>query len=158
MPYFHVVAEFDDAPEKPVAIFMDLSRTELQAQFIKPYERGSDLASKNSIYPVRRLRKIHVIQTEKPSEQELAEVQRKSREEIDELNRDSPVLFLSVGYGYESQDIVETGADITQVVIKGPPGSKAGGPAVAALLNNGWVVGIGGGMVVAVLVWLFKLN
>ena len=36
--------------------------------------------------------------------------------------------------------------------------ASPGEPVFKALLNNGWVVGIGGGMVVAVLVWLFKLN
>ena len=158
MPYFHVVAELDDAPNKPVAIFIDLSRTELQNQFITPYERGTDLVSKNAIFPIQRLRKLHVIQTQERSEQELLEVQRKSREANDARNRDSPVLFLSVGSGYEPEDIVEAGTDITQAVVNGPPGSKPGEQVFKALLNNGWVVGIGGGMVVAVLVWLFKLN
>lgn len=154
MPYFHVVAELDDAPNKPAVIFIDLSRTELQNQFVTPYERGTDLFSKNSILPVRRLRKLYVIQTEERSEQELLEVQRKSRETNDALNRDSLVQFLYLGSGYKPEDIVEAGTDITQAVVNGPPGSKPGGPVFKALLNNGWVVG----MVVAVLVWFLKLN
>lgn len=158
MPYFHVVVELDGEPNKQVAIFVDLSRTELESQFIKPYDRGIDLVSKNLILPARRLRRVHVIQTDRQSELELREVQRKSREANDELNRDSPVLFLSLGSGYKPEDIVEAGTDITQTVIKGPPGTKPGGAVITAILNNGWVVGIGGGMVVAVLVWLFKLN
>lgn len=158
MSYFHIVAELDEAPEKPVAIFMNLDRNELRTRFLKPYERGTDLLSGNAIFPVRQLRKIQVIQTEERSEQELVKVQRKSRAEIDELNRDSSVVFVSVGYGYEPQDIIHAGVDVTHTVIHGPPGSKGASSAVSALLNNGWVVGIGGGLVVAVLVWLFKLN
>jgi hypothetical protein len=158
MPYFHVVAELDDALGKPVAIFMDLDQRELRTQFLKPYERGIDLVSQNSLYPVRRLRKIHVIQTEALSEHELKEVQRKSREEIDRLNRDSSVVFVSAGHGYDPEDIVYAGTDVTQVFIDGPPGTKAGNSLVASVMNNGWVVAIGGGVVVALLVWFFKLS
>ena len=159
MAYSHVVAELDDALGKPVAIFMDLSERELQSRFVKPYKRGIDLVSENSLYPVRRLRKVHVIQTENVSAQELAEVQRKSREDIDNLNRGSShAVFLLPGYGYDPEDIVHAGADITQTVLTGPPGTKAGNSIAQLIVNNAWVVTIGGGMVVALLVWYFKLT
>lgn len=158
MPFFHVVAELDDAPGKPVALFSDLSRQELQTRFVGPYERGIDLLSGNSIFPVRRLRKIRIVQTNEPSEAALAKLRLQNKQELDELNRDSSVLFLSIGDGHEVHDVVQIGTDITETIVSGPPGSKAGGSAVGALLNNGWVVGIGGGMIVAILVWYFNLS
>lgn len=158
MPFFHVVAELDDAPGKPVMVFSDLSRQELQAKFVEPYERGIDLLSGNSIVPIRRLRKIHIVQTNELSEAELARLRRQSKQELDDLNRDSPVVFLSLGDGHEPQDIVLVGTDISEAIISGPPGTKVSDSAITALLNNGWVVGIGGGMIVALLVWYFNLN
>jgi hypothetical protein len=154
MPFFHVIAAFDQEPEKQLAIFMDLSESELKSRFLKPYARAQDLVSGNQIFAVRSLRKIHIIRTERESAAELSDLQRKSREEVEEINRRSEhVVFIALGEGHEQQDIVHTGTDVTAQLIIGPPGAKGKVAALASLFNNGWVVGVGGGMVVTALAW-----
>lgn len=154
MTFFHVVATFESRPEEPVSVFMNLSDSDLKARFLKPYARGEDLVSGNRILPVKSIRKVHVIRTERQSEPELADLQLKSRAEIDELNRKSQhAVFIMLGAGYKDEDIVHTGTDVTAQFISGPPGAKDTVARVGSLLNNGWVVGVGGGMLVAALAW-----
>jgi hypothetical protein len=158
MPYFHVLAGLDQSPEALIAIFMDLSESELKTRFVKPYSRGQDVVSKNNIFAVKSLRKLHVIRTERQSDAELLDIQRSSREAIDRINRESrDIVFISAGQGYKPEDIVHGGADVTETYISGPPGS-ASRSSFGTLVNNGWVVGVGGGLLVAALAWFLGWN
>jgi hypothetical protein len=154
MVFFHVVATFEDRPEEPVSVFMNLSDRDLKARFLKPYLRGEDLVSGNRILRVKSIRKVHIIRTERQSEHELANLQRKSRAEIEEINRKSRhAVFIVLGVGYKDEDIVHTGLDVTAQLISGPPGARDTVSRFSSLLNNGWVVTVGGGTLVAALVW-----
>ncbi len=156
MSFFHVIATFEDRPEEFVSVFMDLSDRDLKVRFLKPYARGEDLVSGNHILPVRSIRKVHVVETERKSELELADLQRVSRARIDEINRNSQdCVLIMLGVGYKDTDIIHTGTDVTAQFIAGPPGAKDMVARAISFLNNGWVVGLGVGLLLAVLVgWL----
>lgn len=121
MSYFHVIAKLNSNKDQS-CVFSDLSSKELNENFIKPYENGLDFLSKNTVIRVSELEAIHIIETEDNIDIELKVIQRKSREEIDQINRKANIRFLSLGRGYSLEDIIESGADVTQKYIKGPPG------------------------------------
>ena len=121
MSYFHVIAKLSSNKEQS-CVFYDLSSTELNQKFLKPYEKGLDFLSQNTVVRVNELEAIHIIETENNIDTELKAIQRRSREEIDRINRESNVKFLSLGRGYAQEDIIEAGVDVTQKHIKGPPG------------------------------------
>lgn len=141
MAFHHVIAKVG-AEEKFRILFADLSAEALNERFIKPYEKGKSFFSGNDLISPNDIRSIQIIRTERPEEVERDEINRKDRERIDRLNDPSSgVFFLSVGGGYEPQDIAEVGEDLTHSFIKGHPGFKAGqwGPSVKAIA---WLGGI----------------
>jgi hypothetical protein len=141
MPYFHVIAKAT-SEDKFSCLFSDLSSENLAKKFVKPYEKGEKFFSGNDIYSPADLRSIKIIKTERTDQVERDELNRKHREEIDEINRSSQhPVFISLGGGYEPEDIADAGEDVTHSLIKGPPGFKAGkfgAPSKAA----GWIGGI----------------
>jgi hypothetical protein len=154
MPFHHVIAKV--GPEdKPRVLFVDLSVAELKERFIGPYEKGRAFFSGNDLISPNALRSVQIIRTARHSETERDEINRKDRESIDRLNdSNSGVFFVSLGGGYDPQDIAEAGVDLTHDLIKGPPGFKAGtwDPSRRALA---WVGGIVATVVAAgVVKWL----
>jgi hypothetical protein len=126
MPYHHVIAKIG-AEEKFRVLFTDLTIEELGERFVKPYEKGNLFFSGNDLISPNDLRSVQIIRTERQNEVERGEINRKDRESIDRLNdSDSGVFFVSLGVGYEPQDIAEAGEDLTNAFIKGHPGFKAG--------------------------------
>lgn len=155
MSYFHVIAKLNSNKDQS-CIFYDLSLNDLKKKFIKPYEKGIDFLSQNIVIRVSELEAIHIIETENSIDAELKTIQQKSREEIDRINRESNVKFFGLVRGYAQEDIIETGADVTQKFIKGPPGySKI---ALPNFLGGGllkWLGGILSALVVAFIAkWL----
>lgn len=141
MTFHHVIAKVG-AEDKFRILFSDLSTEALNKQFIKPYEKGRTFFAGNELISPNDLRSIQIIRTERPEEVERNEINRKDRESIDRLNDPSSGVFiLSVGSGYEPQDIAEVGEDLTHSFIKGHPSFKAGqwGPSVKAFA---WLGGI----------------
>jgi hypothetical protein len=155
MSYFHVIAKLNSNKDQS-CIFSDLSSKELNKKFIKPYEKGLDFLSQNTVVRVSELEAIHIIETENNIDIELKVIQLKSREKIDRINRESNVKFLSIGRGYGQEDIIEAGTDVTQTYIKGPPGySKITLPNFLGGSLLKWFSGIFGGLVVAFIAkWL----
>ena len=75
-------------------------------RFVKPYEKGNPFFSGNDLISPNDLRSVQIIRTERQNEVERDEINRKDRERIDRLNNsDSGVFFVSIGGGYEPQDI-----------------------------------------------------
>lgn len=155
MSYFHVIAKLSSNKDQS-CIFADLSSKELNKKFIKPYEKGLDFLSQNIVVRVSELEAIHIIETENNIDIELKAIQQRSREEIERINRESHVRFLSLGRGYAQEDIIEAGTDVTQKYIKGPPGySKLAVPNFLGGSLLKWLSGIVGGLVVAFIAkWL----
>ena len=126
MSHYHVIAKLGSESEFRV-LFVDLDATELNERFIKSYEQGTPFFSGNDLISTNDLRSVQIVRTKRPDAVERDELNRKDRESIDRLNEPgSGVFFLSVGGGYEPQDIAEAGVDVTHEFIKGPPGFKAG--------------------------------
>jgi hypothetical protein len=154
MSFHHVIAKVE-LEDKPRVLFADLSAAELKERFLGPYEKGRAFFSGNDLISPSALRSVQIIQTDRSSEAERDEINRKDRENIDRLNNSSPgVFFVSLGGGYEPQDIAQVGVDLTHDLIKGPPGFKAGtwDPSKRALA---WVGGIVATVVAAgVVKWL----
>lgn len=142
MPFHHVIAKVGSEDEQRV-LFADLSVDELKKRFIQPYEKGVAFFSGNDLISPSDLRSIQIIRTERSDQIERDEINRKDREHIDSLNDPSSgVFFLSVGGGYQPQDIAEVGIDLTHDFIKGHPGFRAGRwePSIKALAWAGGVV------------------
>ena len=126
MAFHHVIAKVG-SEEKHRILFADLSGEALKERFIRPYEKGKPFFSGNDLISPNDLRSVQIIRTERTEEVERDEINRKDRESIDRLNDPSSgVFFLSVGGGYEPQDIAKVGEDLTHTFIKGHPGFKAG--------------------------------
>ncbi|MEN5425464.1 hypothetical protein ABE522_03690 [Stenotrophomonas pennii] len=126
MPFHHVIAKV--GPEdKSRVLFADLSVDELKKRFIQPYEKGVAFFSGNDLTRPTDLRSIQIIRTDRPDQIERDEINRKEREHINRLNgSNSDIFFVSVGGGYQPQDIAEVGADLTHDFIRGHAGFKAG--------------------------------
>ena len=142
MSYHHVIARVG-ADDKCRVLFTDLAVEELGERFVRPYEKGHPFFSGNDLISPNDLRSIRIIRTERKNELEREEINRKDRERIDRLNNsDSGIFFLSVGGGYEPQDIADAGEDLTHTFIKGHPGYKARRwePSVNVLAWGGGIV------------------
>ena len=99
MSHFHVIAKLNSNTDQS-CIFSDLSLSDLNEKFIKPYKKGSDFLSKNILVKVKDLESIHVIETVNNIDTELNAIQQKSREEIDRINHELNITLISLGRGY----------------------------------------------------------
>lgn len=126
MSHYHVIVKVGSESKLRV-LFADLDAVALNERFIKPYEKGTSFFCGNDLISPNDLRSVQIVRTERPDAVERDKLNRKDRESIDRLNDpDSGIFFLSVGGGYEPQDIAEAGVDVTHEFIKGHPGFKAG--------------------------------
>lgn len=149
MAYYHVLVKFKDQPEKVLCIFADLSAKELDLKFLQPYRKGQTTLSGSRVVDVNNIILTQIIETEKQSDLELKEIQAKSRNEIEQFNQNSgSVYLLSLGRGYDAEDIAEAGNDVTSNFISAPPGHR-NSRVLATVFNNQWVVAVLGGIVVA---------
>lgn len=154
MSFHHVIAKVG-SEDKPRVLFADLSSDALKEKFVRSYEKGQAFFSGNDLISPTSLLSVQIIRTDRPEETERDEINRKDRERIDCINNSSPgVFFVSIGGGYEPEDIAEAGEDVTHDFIKGPPGFKSGKwePSKKALA---WIGGIVATVVAAgVVKWL----
>ncbi len=154
MPFYQVLIATESEPGKLRTVLTDLSKAQLLAQFVQPYRKGLDLVCGNEIVSLASLRRVHIVRTERTDEQERSALSEKSLKEIEAINRAADgLVFLNPGRGFEPEDILEVGADVTAEFISGPPGSAPGLQRVFRLLSNQWVVAVGAGLIVAGIVW-----
>jgi hypothetical protein len=154
MSYYHVVISLDDGSQLLRVVFNDLSELQLRTQFVRPYAKGEDLVCGNEIIPVARIRKRHIVRTTRPEKVERDALNAKSLAEIDAMNRQpGGVIFLSAGRGYDPDDILEVGEDVTSQYIQGPPGHASRSGILGALFNNQWILAIVSGLVVTGVAW-----
>lgn len=153
MALHHVLLTLSESPIKPRCVLSDLSEQQLQTQFVTPYRKGKSTLCGNEVIQVASIKSVQIIRTKQTSEVERSAMQDRSFRDIQKINRQSDsVTIISPGYGYEPEDIVEAGEDVTSQYITGPPGyANLGG--LREILNNPWVVTIGTGLIVAALAW-----
>jgi hypothetical protein len=155
MAFYHVLLTLSEAPSKPRCVLSDLSAEKLEAQFLLPYRKGKNILCGNQIIQVTSIKGVQIIRTEMTSQHELSVIQDRSFKEIQEFNRQSEsFVIISPGHGFDTEDIVEAGEDVTSQHIIGPPGHGASSSRLK-LLSNQWVVAICTGLIVAGLVWWF---
>ena len=156
MAYYHVLLTFQDSPDKVRCMFADLTERDLEARFLVPYRSGKSFLSGNEVVEASRIKKVTILKTNRVSAAELKDIQDKSWKEVQEFNRNSDsMVLISPGRGYDAEDIVEAGNDVTAEFISGPPGHGGGWGVVSAVMNHPWVSAIGTGLAVAALAyWL----
>ncbi|MBX3490143.1 hypothetical protein [Parvibaculum sp.] len=155
--YFHVIVRLQAKPS-PVFLFGDLSERELQRRFVRPYQMGKVIVKGNELVDLDKVSSVEIIRTDKNKETCLRELQMASERRYQEMNADSHrtgAIFLQLGSGNEDEDIVEAGEDVTTRYINEGPGNGTGFLTLKDLLNNGWVVGLGTGIILAILGALF---
>lgn len=154
MSFYQVLISTEPEPDNLRCSFRDLSEPQLRTQFVDPYRNGRDLICGNEIIPVGSLRRIHVVRTARNDAQERNALNARSLDEIEAINREpGGLVILSLGRGYDPEDILEVGADVTAEFISGPPGGVHDQSLLSHLLSNPWVVAVGTGVIVAGIVW-----
>jgi hypothetical protein len=154
MSFYQVLVAVEPEAGKLRCIATDLSEPQLLARFVKPYRNGTDLICGNEIVLITALRKIHIVRTAREDQQERNDLNAKSLKEIEAINREpGGVVFLSLGRGYDPDDILEVGTDVTAEFISGPPGGAHNQSRISRLLSNPWVQGIGISLIAAAIGW-----
>lgn len=146
--FLHVVVKLSGEP-KPRCLFSDLSSSDLRSKFVRPYRSGQSIMVGNRVVSLSQVTEVRIIQTAANMATSLKEVQRESLNRIERFNREVHGAFLiSAGSGWEDEDIVETGEDVTANYVQGPPGHGLSGWAGTAIAfaKDQWVVTIGGGL------------
>ncbi len=163
MAYYQVLVAVEPHPEKMRQVFTDIGEKDLKQMLVAPYRRGTSLICGNEIIPVTQIRKLQIVQTARTDEIEREELHAQSIREIEKFNRESDsVVLISPGGGYDPEDILDAGEDVTAKFISGHPGSASGPSPIGQFLNNAWVVGLVvtlvSGLAVAYSVWKFGWN
>lgn len=144
--FYHVLGAIGDRTTE--VLFSDLTAKELRKQFVVPYTHGSTFFAGTSVVAPAELRKVRIIETPVKEAEAREQINRDSLAHIAEMNRTSGLFIFSPGQGYEPEDIVETGADVTRTFLRGGPGSSSGllGLSKTAV---GWLLGIVGSVLAA---------
>jgi hypothetical protein len=158
MPYYHVLVIFTDSPKNPHCVLDDLSEQELKTKFIRLYKKGKDILCDKDVVRIGNIKSVQIIRTNKKSEDERSIIQEESFKRIQELNRQTDsIAIISLGYGYNPEDIVEAGEDVTSQYITEAPGHESSN-FIFSFLNNPWVMTISTGLILAALVTFLGLN
>lgn len=146
-------------PDDLRQVFTDLEENDLKPKLVSPYKKGTSLICGNEIIPIPQIRKIYIVRTVRSDEVERADLHAQSVREIDQFNRESDsAVLISAGRGYDPQDILEAGENVTAKHLSGHPGAAADPSVFGRLIGNPWVVTVAGGLVVAYLIWRFGWN
>lgn len=138
MPFHHVLVSLDPEPEKLRSVFTDLSESELKDKFLRPYQMGQKFVSENEIIPTDRIRKVHIVRTARANEVERSDIHKKSMESIRKFNSEGSVILMSGGRGYDPEDILEAGADVTAKYLPLPPGITRESTGLKRFVNH-WI-------------------
>ncbi|WP_162984552.1 hypothetical protein [Poseidonibacter antarcticus] len=127
-------------------------------KFVRLYKKGKDILCDKDVVRIENIKSVQIIRTNKKNEDERSIIQDESFKRVQELNRQSDsIAIISLGYGYKLEDIVYAGEDVTSLYITGAPGHETSN-FIFSFLNNPWVMTIGAGLILAVLVALLGLN
>ena len=124
MAYFQVLLKYESIESEYEQVFSDLSEEELKSKFIKPYYKACDILVGGKVVKMSAIAKIMIVRTKDPDNQTRDIINNLSLNRISEMNRQSDsVVFISPGSGYDPEDILEAGEDVTSEYVNGPPGS-----------------------------------
>ena len=155
--FFHVlVRTTEDAFLR--CVFSDLNRDQLKSKFLRPYFQGASILCVGAgVVDSRQIRQVHISKTPKSAQDELLDLRETSRQRIDEMNRNSPVVFITLGEGWSEDELHKVGVDVTEDYLEGrAPGSKSN--RILAFISNNWITTIGAGLILALLIKWFGFN
>ncbi|WP_143104318.1 hypothetical protein [Nitrosospira multiformis] len=103
-----------------------------------------------------RINSVSIVETDRNIASELKSIQDKSWKEIRDFNNAyNSIFYFGLGRGYEMEDIVEAGRDVTAIYISVPPGQQNSWSFTWHLLNHPWITSICTSLIVgALLFWL----
>jgi hypothetical protein len=137
--FYHVIGAVGDP--KVEMLFSDLTLKELISDFVTPYKRGETFFAGARVVAPSELRLVRIVQTTVPEAGARGKINHDDLAHIAEINRTSGFTIISPGRGYEPDDLVEAGTDVTRIYLRGGPGSSVGllGLSKQAI---GWTLGI----------------
>ena len=103
------------------------------------------------------VKSLEIIRTDSPIKVELKKLQKESGERIDKFNRESQsAVLLSIGSGWEDEDIVECGENVTPHFITEAPGQGTWKTRLGVFFHNAWVLRLGSGVILIVVALIIK--
>jgi hypothetical protein len=140
-------------------VLSDLSEEELRKKFMAPYKSGKNFLFGSEIVEASCINAVSIFETDRNSAVELKLIQDKSWKEMQDFNNaDDSIFLLSLGRGYEMEDIVEAGRDVTAIYVSGPPGHQDSWSFASRVLNHPWISTIGAGLILGGLLFWLKWN
>lgn len=150
--YFHVVIALKSHPKTFVFLLGDLSEHQLKRDFILPYQKGGAIMSNNSLIALSDISSVWIRSTEEDKDASLLAMRLSNDEATERFNRQSQhVIMMPGNFGYNDEDIVHSGKDVTRHYISGPPGTGTALSNLIGWLNNPWLVTVIGGAIVVVI-------
>ncbi|MBW8191317.1 hypothetical protein K0504_09735 [Neiella marina] len=150
MGYLQVMVQVK-ASDKWTCVFRDLSPEELRKLFVKPFFQGKSIFYDGEILQPHSISQIKITETDKRHTEELSILREKSESEIKEFNSaDSGVVLISLGYGYEDYEVMDSGKDVTSLYIKAPS-------VLHGFVKEPWVVSIVTGLLLLLVGAIFGL-
>jgi len=158
MVYFHVLVKLGAASSPYEKVVTDVSESELRHTFVTKYKKGTDIFIGGRLIKVSDINSVLIVRTEESDEITRERINSDSLDRISKMNRESDgVVFISAGSGYDPEDILELGENVTSEYITEPPGS-GGGFNWGEIANHPWVITILGGLVLAAILALLGLG
>lgn len=158
MAYFHVLLRLDKADLDYEEIFSDLSESELKDRFLKPYRNAKDILVDGRVVKASQITSVLIVRTKETNDVTRELINNDSLNRISEMNREpDSMVIISPGSGYDPEDILEEGENVTADYVDSPPGS-GNGIDWAFVVNHPWVVTIAGGLALAGLLALLGLG
>lgn len=148
--YFHVVIRKEEAGNE--ILLLDSTESEIRNNIVKPFKKGKDLFIEGTIHKTDSIEKVHIVKTEKDYKTELARFSRKQNEVREKVNRKPGPKFMD--YVPRKSDIIHCGENVTSEYINEAP-SKAKN-FFSKILHNPWLVTIGGGILLAFIIWFIS--
>ncbi|MDP0562006.1 MAG: hypothetical protein QS721_06630 [Candidatus Endonucleobacter sp. (ex Gigantidas childressi)] len=156
MTYLHVVIKRSE-DVKPLFLFGDLTEKDLKRRFLRQYQLGKSVLKENQVVNLGNVVVVEIIRTSDPLKEALKNLQKKSNDRIDQMNRESSgFMIISVGSGWVNEDIVHCGEDVTLKYVSAPPGGGTPITKIIAFIHSPWVLSLGGGIALIVIGILVK--
>ncbi|MCO7473052.1 hypothetical protein [Stenotrophomonas maltophilia] len=119
-PYHHVFVTTKGAEQK-LALFVDLSASELKTRFVRPYRRGREVLLNGRIFAMKDISWVAIRVCDERAEANLSRLQSDDRLHTDELNQGGGLVFME-RFDWTYADLVNEGEDITARYVNAPPG------------------------------------
>ena len=158
MAYFYVLVKLGAASSPYEKVLTDVSESELRHAFVTKYKNGADILIDGRLIKISDISSVLIVRTKECDEITRQRINSDSLDKISKMNSESDgIVFISAGSGYDPEDILELGENVTSEYITEPPGS-GGGINWGEIANHPWVITILGGLVLAAILALLGIG